>query len=130
MAYELIKKIKSKEGHVENHYCTEWRNMLAIPHGYISRDLIIQDLDFLASFNRNITNDWSYYVDISNVSRVHPLNPFHLRRLRSLDKMKTYVVYTPSQITALAIRMGSWITSPDQILTDREAFEIRITKIQ
>lgn len=118
---QKLTSITSKSGKVDI-YTNQQKSILhAIPSGYISPDLVKKDLQFLKEFDQQSHTKWKYVVDISNVDRVHPKNPFLLKGLKQLTKMSDYVVYCPSTITRLMIKMTSWINSPDRILkTDYE----------
>lgn len=118
--------ISSRLGHVDNFVNESKTIVLAKPHGYIGPQLLLKDLEFLTSFDKNSTTPWKYIVDTSKTKFVNPINPFLLRKLRGLSHMQEYVVYVPSPFVRFMIRTSGWINKPDRIVKDLNTFQLEI----
>ena len=87
------------------------------------REISRQELVLLQNGDPNNTAVWQKIVDISKAKIINPINPFLLRELRKLSKMKRYIVYAPSLVVRILINLGSWINQPDEMIKDEKEFK-------
>lgn len=115
--------ISSRLGTVDVFISSDKRTVYAIPNGYISPSLVIKDLAYLKEFDSASKVKWKYIVDTSRVKVAHPINPFFLRRIKQFSMMSEYVVYAPSSMVRLLLKMSSWISNPDRVLISKDQLE-------
>jgi len=119
-------KIVSKFGHIDI-YTNEAKNILyAIPNGYVGPELVKKDLKFFAEFDKNCKDEWTYIVNTSKAKIVNPINPFLLNNLKQFSKMKEYVVYAPSPMVRLMLKLSSWINRPDRIIKEEKTLQLEL----
>lgn len=123
-------KIDSKFGHIDVFHIEAKNLLYAIPNGYVGPELVKKDLQFLGEFNDNTEDEWQYILDTSKVKIVNPINPFLLRGLSQLSKMKEYVVYAPSPMVRTMIILTSWINKPDRIIKSYDTLQSELNSLK
>lgn len=123
-------KIDSKFGHIDVFHIEAKNLLYAIPNGYVGPELVKKDLQFLGEFNDNTEDEWQYILDTSNVKIVNPINPFLLRGLSQLSKMKEYVVYAPSPMVRTMIILTSRINKPDRIIKSHDTLQSELNSLK
>ncbi len=124
----MITKIVSRFGYIEVFINKEKSIIYAIPNGYVGPSLVKKDLAFLADFDLNSKEDWTYIVDTSKVKVVNPINPFLLKGLKQFSKMKEYVVYAPSPIVRLMLQLTNWINKPDRVIKEDKVLRLELKR--
>lgn len=123
-----ITTLDSSFGHIDVFTNEERSFLYAVPHGYVGPALVKKDLKFMNDFDLGSTAEWSYIVDTSKVKVVNPINPFLLKGLSRFSNMKEYVVYAPSPIVRLMIKLSAWINRPDRVIKKKEDLLLELQK--
>lgn len=94
----ITKTIHSPKGSIHI-ILDEQRCLLAAkPRGFISPELVKEDLKEAYSFGQKLKRPWTYSVDTTFVTFAHPFNIFQLRKIKSLPYIDKYYLISPSII--------------------------------
>ncbi len=121
-----IARVVSRFGYIDISTNENRSILYAKPSGYVGPDLVKKDLEFLKKFDAHCEGGWKYIVDTSAVKIANPINPFLLNSLKQFSKMNEYVVYAPSPIVRLMLKLTSWINKPDRIIKENKALQIEL----
>ncbi len=118
-----LTSIESRFGYIEVYTNEDRSTLYAIPHGYVGPALVKKDLKVLEQFDAQARGKWKYILDTSKVKVVNPINPFLLEGLTQFSKMEAYIVYAPSPIVRLMLRLTAWINKPDRVIREESVLQ-------